>query len=259
MTWEQAVLAAVLSAGPDVRASVTTAAAVHDLKYSDRYRAGIHLTSERYIRLKGVTSHRGRLTPAERAVCHGIPVTSVERTIIDLAGTLTDYELGRCLDDALVRGLASLERLRTLVDEAAAHGGRRLLRPVQRVLAERAPGYRPDESDFEVEMNRMWDRLGLPPAVRQQEVVVDGHRYRLDRAIVDFKIGVEWDSDRFHSTLSDRAYDSERRTRLIADGWVIIPVTGQSRAELVARAVLRAYRDRGGPVHGLAVYPQQAP
>ncbi|MDQ1369498.1 MAG: hypothetical protein QOF20_1851 [Acidimicrobiaceae bacterium] len=246
VSWEQTVLAAALSAGPDVVVSHTTAAAVWGLRHSDRHRAGIHLTCERQIRIRGATGHRTRLTAAERAVSHSIPVTTVERTIVDLAGTLSVTQLGQCVDDAIRRRLLSLERLRALVEQAASRGGRRMLKPLHQVLGDRIPGYRPDESDFEAKMNLMWDRLGLPPAQRQYRIAVDGHSYRLDRAIVECKIGTEWDSYRYHSAPSDLDYDSNRRARLVGDGWLIVPVTAKSTPELVARAVLRAYRDRGG-------------
>ncbi|MDQ1392811.1 MAG: hypothetical protein QOF30_1788 [Acidimicrobiaceae bacterium] len=246
VTWEQAVLAVALSAGPDVVISHTTAAAVWDLRHSDRHRAGIHVSGERRIRIHGVTGHQIPVSKAERTVTRSIPVTTVERTIVDLAGSLTVTQLGQCVDDAIRRRLLSLDRLRTLVDDAALRGGRRLRKPLHQVLADRIPGYRPDDSDFETRMNLMWDRLGLPDAKRQYRITVDGHSYRLDRAIVEQRIGTEWDSYAFHSAPSDRDHDSDRRARLVGDGWLIIPVTANSTPELVARAVLRAYRDRGG-------------
>jgi very-short-patch-repair endonuclease len=247
ISWEQAVLAAALSAGEKAVISHGTAAAVWNLRHSDRFEAGIHVTSDRRVRIDGVSGHVTRLTSAERTSHGPIPITSPERTVIDLAGTLTAKQLGQCVDDAIRRGLVDLERLRRLVAPAA---GTRGVKALHKVLADRIPGYRPDDSDFETKMNRMWDDLGLPPAKRQHRVSIDGHSYRLDRAIVECKIGTEWDSYRYHSAPSDRDYDSNRRARLAGDGWFIIPVTANAEPELVARAVLRAYRDRsetGGP------------
>jgi very-short-patch-repair endonuclease len=247
VTWEQTVLAVALSAGGAAVISDTTAAAVWNLRHSDRNATGLHVTDTRQIRRPGVVSHRRRLSPGERTVFQAIPVTTPERTIIDLASFFSEKQLSQCLDDAIRRDLVSLERLRRLVTHVAPAPGRLLLTPVHQVLADRIPGYRPDDSHFETEMNRMGDRLGLPPAARQHRVVVEGHKYRLDRAIVEYKIAAEWDSHRHHSDPSDRDYDSNRRARLVADGWIVIPVTTNSEPELVARAVLRAYQDRGGP------------
>jgi very-short-patch-repair endonuclease len=243
VTWEQAFLAAVLSVGRGAVLSHTTAAALWQLRHSDRDHAGLHLMSEHRIQANGVTAHQTVLPPWARAVFSAIPVTTVERTIIDLAGTLSPTQLGQCVDDAMRRGLLRLERLRQQAAQVApAH--RRPIEPVRRILADRIPGYRPDDSDFETRMNRMWDRLGLPHAERQFPVTVDGTTYRLDRAIVAEKIGTEWDSYRYHNATSDRDYDSNRRARLVGAGWLIVPVTANTEPELVARAVLRAYQDR---------------
>jgi very-short-patch-repair endonuclease len=160
-----------------------------------------------------------------------------------MPGLWTPEQLGECVDDAIRRRLIVLKRLHRLVDELAAAHHRRL-GPIKRVLVERPTSFRPDDSDFETRMNRMWEELGLPPAERQARVVLDGRTYRLDRAIVDRKIAIEWDSDRFHSYPSDRDHDSNRRARLVAAGWHVIPVTGKTTPELLARAVLRLYEDR---------------
>jgi hypothetical protein len=243
--WEQTVLAAALSAGKDFFVSHETAAALWDLRHSDRDQAGIHLSGDRRVRIAGVTGHLISLTKDERGTCRQIPVTTPERTIIDLAGKLTAAQLSQCVDDALRRRILSIERLRRLVEAAPTRGGQRPHRPIRDILADRMPGYRPDDSELETEMNRLWDQLGLPPARRQHRITIDGHNYRLDRAIVECKIGTEWDSYRYHSSPSDRDYDSNRRARLVGAGWLIIPLTGKSKPELVARAVLHAYADRG--------------
>jgi very-short-patch-repair endonuclease len=240
------VLAAALSAGDGFVVSHATAAVIWNLRHSDKDWAGLHVSGDRRVRIIGVTAHRVGLTSDERDSCGLVPVTSVERTIADLAGTLSQQQLGQCVDDAVRRRLAKLERLRTLVELMPARRGQPSLSPLQQILAERVAGYRPDDSDFEAKMNRLWDELGLPPARRQHRVTVGGHNYRLDRAIAECKICVEWDSDRYHSAPSDREYDSNRRARLVAAGWLVIPVTGKSRPELIAAAVLRAYEDRGG-------------
>jgi very-short-patch-repair endonuclease len=234
-----------LSVGRGAVISHTTVAALRQLRHIDRDHAGLHLTSEHRIQANGVTAHRTALAPSARTVVNRIPVTTLERTIIDLAGTLSLTQLGQCVDDAMRRGLLRLEQLRYQAAQAAPAPGRPI-ESVHRILADRIPGYRPDDSDFETRMNRMWDRLGLPHAERQYPVSVDGTTYRLDRAIVAEKIGTEWDSYRFHNATSDRDYDSNRRARLVGAGWLIVPVTANTEPELVARAVLRAYQDRGG-------------
>ncbi|MDQ1394448.1 MAG: hypothetical protein QOF30_3425 [Acidimicrobiaceae bacterium] len=245
--WEQAVLAAVLGARATAVASHATAAAIWQLRHSDRHSAGIHLTADRWVQLNGVTSHVGRITPGECTEHGGIPVTTPERTIMDLASTLTVRQLGECIDDAMRRGLVQLQRLRQLVERAAASKhGRRLLAPLHKVLADRITGYRPDDSDFEKRMNAEWERLQLPPAKRQFRVRCANKTYRLDVAIPDNKIGIEWESLEHHGTRSGIDNDSNRRADLAAEGWVIQSFTWNTSPERIARAVFRLWKDRGG-------------
>ncbi len=134
IVWEQAVMAATLGARAPVVVSHTTAAALWQFRHSDRHSAGIHVTADRLVQLKGVRSHQGRITPDERTLCRGIPITTPERTIMDLAGTLTVRQLGECVDDALRRDFIKLKQLRRLVERAAASKhGRRLLAPLHQV------------------------------------------------------------------------------------------------------------------------------
>jgi very-short-patch-repair endonuclease len=160
-----------------------------------------------------------------------------------MSHALPGPKLGECVDDAVRRGLVDLKRLRRLTDRLKRQGHRRLDR-IQGVLAARSPGYRPDESDFETRMNRLWDELGLPPAERQFRLRLDGRSYRLDRALVAEKIAVEWDSDRYHTYPSDLDHDSNRTARLVAAGWLVIRATANTTPELVANAVQRARQDR---------------
>ncbi len=61
---------------------------------------------------EGVIAHRGpALHPDDVAVVDGIPVTSVSRTLIDMAEVADEDELRACFAAARERGLLDLERL----------------------------------------------------------------------------------------------------------------------------------------------------
>lgn len=247
ITWEQVVLAAALAAGEPSVISHSTAAAVWDLKHSDRHTAGIHVTADRLVRAEGVTGHRSKLTDRERTIHRSIPVTVPERTIVDLAGVLDDRQLAECVDDGLRRRLIGLRRLRELVEEAgASRHGRRLLAPLHQLLADRDPGYRCGDSDWEQAMDRQWDLLGLPQAIRQFRVTAEGRSYRIDRALPEIKVGVEWDGFDIHGTRSAFDHDCERRADLTAAGWHIIDFTSKSTPDQIVRTILRVVRDRSG-------------
>ena len=243
--WEQAALGAVLAAGPGAVLSHATAGTLWQLKHCDRGGAadGVHVTSPRQLRMAGVSGHQRSLDPEARRVHRGIPVTSPEQTIVDLAATLTGAQLGECIDDALRRGLIRLERLRRLVQAAGGPGRRRIV-PVRRALADRIPGYDPGANGWERAMDRLWDALGLPRGVRQHRVRANGRSYRLDRAIPHLKIGIEWNGFDSHGTRSGFDRDSDKRADLTAAGWHMLDFTSRSAPERICTAVMAAVRQR---------------
>ena len=243
--WEQAVLAAVLAAGPGAVVSHATAGALWQLKHCDRATTAtsIHVTAPRQLRMAAVTGHQRSLDAATLRIHRGVPVTSPEQTIIDLAATLTAARLAECIDDALRRGLIRLERLRRLV-QAAGGPGRRPIVPVRRALADRIPGYDPGANGWERAMDRLWDNLGLPRSVRQHRVTANGRTYRLDRAIPHLKIGIEWNGFDSHGTRSGFDRDSDKRADLTAAGWHMLDFTSRSAPQRICQAVKAAVTQR---------------
>ena len=70
------------------------------------------------------------------------------------------------------------------------------------------------------------DRAGDAPFERQVDVGdEDGWIGRVDFADRRLKVVVEIQSDRFHSSLSDRRRDAERLARLRAAGWLVVEIT----------------------------------
>ncbi|HXQ88224.1 MAG TPA: hypothetical protein VN733_01175 [Solirubrobacterales bacterium] len=79
-------MAAVLASGPEAVLSHWSAAALWKIRPNSR--TTIDVTAPRKSRSwKGVRRHRSPLPDDERAVEEGIPVTTVPRTILDLAAT----------------------------------------------------------------------------------------------------------------------------------------------------------------------------
>jgi hypothetical protein len=99
-------LAAVLALGPDAVLSHRDAAALHGLRRCER--RAIEVTIPRRARRRrGITVHETRpLHPDDRTAVDGIPVTSISRTLLDLAELLTPTQLRRAYVEA--------ERLRAL-------------------------------------------------------------------------------------------------------------------------------------------------
>ncbi|HWG73213.1 MAG TPA: type IV toxin-antitoxin system AbiEi family antitoxin domain-containing protein [Acidimicrobiales bacterium] len=240
-TWEREVLAAVLVAPPVAVASHVTAGALWCPTILARAKGTIHVTSCAQARLAGVQVHRRELANWQRTEWDGIPVTRPECTVADLAGTVDQAVLEACADDLLRRRLLSLERLRDLAATRVGSPGAPALR---RLLADRLPGYRAPDSDWEKRMDALYDRLGLPPAVRQYRIRTANGTYRVDRAIVELQIAIEWNGYRWHGQRRPFDADSDRAADVAAAGWQLLGFTDKTSPERLRAAVWGAVAER---------------
>lgn len=92
--FEGRALAAVLACGDGALLSHQSAAALWDLRASDRSRVAVTTTSRRGGREPRIEVHRARaLDPADAARHRGVPVTAVSRTLVDLGGVVSQAAL----------------------------------------------------------------------------------------------------------------------------------------------------------------------
>ena len=119
--WEDLFIA-WLQAGPDAVVSHDSALALFEL--SDVLPSEVHFTLPRTSsrRRPHIRMHTSALDPSDVALREGLPVTSVARTIADVARAGMAGELvGQAIRQSLERGLTSEALLRT---RAEASGGR---------------------------------------------------------------------------------------------------------------------------------------
>ena len=120
-----------LAAGPEAVISHDSALAIYEL--SDALPAHVHLTVPRTAshRRPGYRLHTSRITPAEITHYGGLQVTTVARTIADIAcDGLADDLVIQAVQEAVARGLATPEQLRA----AATKRGPAVTRLIQRAL-----------------------------------------------------------------------------------------------------------------------------
>jgi len=105
------MIAVTLWAGPDSAISHESALAVYGL--ASAMPAVIHLTARPSFRghRDGVRIHRERLAPDELRLWDDVPVTTVERTLIDLTRSGDRALLHDAVGESLERGLTTRERL----------------------------------------------------------------------------------------------------------------------------------------------------
>jgi len=120
-----------LAAGPDAVISHDSALALYEL--SDVLPTHIHLTVPRSAsrRRPGYRLHTGRIGPAEITHYGSLKVTTVARTITDIASDgLADDLVIQAAQEAIARGLVTREQLLA----AAAQRGPMLTRLIERAL-----------------------------------------------------------------------------------------------------------------------------
>jgi very-short-patch-repair endonuclease len=226
-TWEQSTLAACLALGPDACVSHTTAATLWHFGLPTRPYVEVTVPSSRSVRLAGedLRVHRTTtLLAADRTHLGRYDVTTVPRTLIDLASSMDDDTLAKVAGDALARRLLTPARLADALDRAARHRPGEVA-ALRRVVAPWLAGARL-ESVAEASFLRAISAARLPaPRTQYRVETPDGAVYRLDFAWPQWMVLLEVDSYRWHVSPDAHAADSARANRLAALGWTVLRAT----------------------------------
>lgn len=165
---------------------------------------------------QGVIVHRTRRDLPRREV-QGVTATTVERTLLDAAGSLPRLVVAKGLDSAVRRGLTSPVSLWETIQNQGGRGvpGTKPLTSLVSVLeSSRATG-----SPAETELLHEMRRQSLPEPVLQFEVVLeDGRRYLIDFAWPNRGKGVEVDGLDAHSGADALERDLQRQNALMDAG-----------------------------------------
>jgi predicted transcriptional regulator of viral defense system len=197
-------LAAVLAVGPGALLSYYSAGWLWGLRSGSP--KPFHVTAivpRHHPTPKGLTRHRARnLIEEDRALVDGIPVTSVARTLLDLAWKLRSDQLARVLSRAEELGLLDLEAIHPVIERNRGHHGAKRLRHALDV-------YKPaiyTRSELERRFVEHLVASGLPrPATGWNEL-----GYELDVYWPDFSFGIELDSWETHGTHDAFERDHDR-------------------------------------------------
>ena len=210
-------MAAVLACGPDAVLSHASAAALWGLRPTGRAAVDVTAPGRSRHGRAGIAVHRvRRLDPADRAEREAIPVTTVARVLLDLAGVLGPRELERALEAA--------ERLR-LLDVGALEAtirrspGRRLGRLATAIAEEREPP--PVRSELERRFLDVCEDAGLPPPA--VNAMVEG--LEVDAVWRGSRLVVELDGHAFHGTRAAFERDRERDATLQLAGYRVLRLT----------------------------------
>jgi hypothetical protein len=230
-------MAAVLACGPDAVLSHRSAAVLWGLLEGSPTRVDVIVPRQRGGR-DGVRLHTNTLPPDERTVRAGIPVTTVARTLLDLAAVLDAHELDRALERAEALRLADHTPLVALIER---HRGRRGTANLKAAISE---GLRPaiTKSELERRFLSFVETAGLPRPQTNVWLKIGGEWLEVDCAWPEQRVIVELDSRAYHQTTAAFEQDRKRDRKLQAAGWRPIRVTDRAlreeaealRGELVA-------------------------
>jgi very-short-patch-repair endonuclease len=216
LTWRSHLIAAVYACGPQALASHRAAGAIHGLISSQR----IEVTGPRGCKPKpGITVHRSRHIPDEdRTLIGAIPVTSVARTLVDLADVLTDERLAKAVHQAEILRIFDLTALRRAQERAGGRKGRHRL---SRVLAT----YQPEPHLLRSEAEKKLKQLCKDHALPQPQFNVNLHGFEVDVYWPEANLVLEVDGAATHHTTSAFHADRRRDRALVAHGIQPIRVT----------------------------------
>lgn len=122
-------MAAALACGRDAVVSDTSAARLWALlKTPDNAPVHVTLPPADRRRRPGVRIHYRPLTRHEKTRIEGIPVTTVERTLLDIAAIVTTAQLEKAIAEAYARNLTRPARLKRIIDRNPGRRGIERLR-----------------------------------------------------------------------------------------------------------------------------------
>jgi very-short-patch-repair endonuclease len=250
-SWHQQVLAAVLDGGQYCVASHRTAAALHSF---DGFRADVIevlVPMSVFHRRKEVIVHHTRTLPAiDRVWVGAIPVTSKERTLIDLGAVAPADRVEEAFDGAERDRIVNRARVEGRYWELRAPG-RNGIGAMTQVLDGRLALDNVPRSVLERRMLRLLERARLPkPEVGHRVRLSESTVYILDFAFLHERVGIEVDGHGSHATRRQRAADNVRMNDLENADWSIRRFTYEQvtndplAVAATVRAALNAPRTR---------------
>jgi very-short-patch-repair endonuclease len=226
--------AAALAAGPGAVVSHRSAAVLWGIRGSPG--AHIEVTVPRSLRsCGGVTRHHARLAADETTIRDGIPVTTVPRTLLDLAAVLGRREVERAANEAEIRRLTDPLSLDDLVNR---YPGRAGSATIKALLAAGRMGADVTRSELEDAFLVFLEQFGLPRPQVNRPVQVRGYSFVADCLWSPQRVIAELDGHATHATRDSFERDRARDRILQATGWRVVRITWR-QLHTEARALAR--------------------
>ncbi len=221
--WERRLWIAHLHAGPDSAGALGSAARWSGLHPVEGYPVELHVPRTATRALPGTIRHRPRdLDPSHVEVVRGLPVTTPERTIVDLAAHLSQRRLQEMIQNAAVEGQCTVVAVATMLD-SLRRPGKRGVRALGRALDHVGPGGALPRSELEALLDQVIELSGLPAPLHEQPLPSFGGIVGfVDRTWPDARLIVEADGRRWHTRQQDIARDHDRTVEAARHGYLTL-------------------------------------
>jgi very-short-patch-repair endonuclease len=227
LAWETAAL---LACGPHAVLSHRSAAQIWwGLRPEDERYVEVTITRGARRCRYDVRVHASVLHPADVKIRHRLPMTSPERTLIDLGREMDTSWIEWAVGDGRRRGLLTRTSLTRTVERAGPKTGVRAVKEMLRT--EGGPAF--TRSEAEARLARLLRRAGLP--LPEQNVRVAGHE--VDFLWREEGLVVEVDGFAYHAGRDAFERDRARDAELQAAGYKVIRITWRQLVETPERVV----------------------
>lgn len=225
----------------DAIVSHVTALALWGLDLPGRHPVHVSTNEPRVTRVVGLVGHRREAGIARRVV-RGVPVTSPERTLIDLGTWLTKVWLIIVAEWMMHAGLINRRGIAAYAENRHLSG----VGPVRDMLPWVREGA---ESPMETAVRLMIVFAFLPQPECNQNIVDDDGNFvaRVDMVYRRWLVAIEYDGRWHERSSAQRTRDRDRRERLERMGWTVIVIYDADLADpaRIPWRVFHALRDHG--------------
>jgi predicted transcriptional regulator of viral defense system len=214
-------MAAVLAVGPRAVLSHRAAAALHGVRPSNGSRIDVTTTTKAAAQA-GIRVYRARsLDAADVTTVNAIPVTSVARTLVDLADVVPEDHLAKALNEAerqQLFDLRAIEAARRRTRGRRGPGPQRLAHALQEL---KDHGTTITRSPLEVQFIALIQRAGLTKPHTNAQI----GPHEVDAYWPAHRLAVELDGWRHHNTRRDFQHDRAKDRDLTERGLKVIRFT----------------------------------
>jgi hypothetical protein len=223
-------LAAVLASGPGAVLSHRSAAAHWGLLATDQERIDVTAPRSRQG-VPGIRLHTSRSLDAQDAANHrGLPITTIARTLLDLAATVRDDQLERALAQAMYLQVYDQRAITDVIHRSNGHRGTNVLKQATKQEPQIT------KSDWEIRMLRLVRGANIPEPICNRPLHAPDHgECKPDFYWPAHDLIVETDGWEAHRTLAAFRSDRAKDAALTAAGYKVLRFTWDVHDATVVR------------------------